>query len=334
MPDRGAVIEAFLRDSRWATAVHAPLAGDASARRYLRLTLPASGEACVLMDAPPGRAGSVGPFVEVARILSKAGFSAPQILTEDRRNGLLLIEDFGDALFARLIDRDAKREAGLYDAAVDVLVRLNSAKLPGELPQFTAAEMARQALLVFRAYAHGEGDGAAFLAEMETLLDRHTSGPEVLILRDFHAENLVWLPRRQGIRRVGLLDFQDSMAGPVGYDLVSLLYDARRDVPGLLTDRLIAHFAAELGLDHQAFGAACAVLSAQRNLRILGVFARLSLQRGKSGYLPLIPRVWTHLQDALRHPALAPLKRHVANLPVPCRDHLDTLRPPCDAIRQ
>lgn len=334
LPDRDARTDGFLRATRWASAWRAPLAGDASARRYLRLTMSGSGETCVLMDAPPDRAGSVEPFAEIARHLNAAGFSAPEILAEDRQNGFLLIEDFGDALFARLLERDSDREAVLYDAAVNVLVHLNAVSLPRVLPRFTASEMARQAALVFQTYAGKSGDSAAFSAVLETILERHTSGPKVMILRDFHAENLVWLPDRAGVRQVGILDFQDAMAGPVGYDLVSLLYDARRDVSRATVETMVARFVAALGLDPGAFDATRAVLCAQRNLRILGVFARLSLGHGKPGYLTLIPRVWAHLQAALRHPTLASLKPHLANLPAPSRKHLDSLRLPCDPIRQ
>jgi hypothetical protein len=155
----------------------------------------------------------------------------------------------------------------------------------------------------------------------------------VLALRDFHAENLVWLPDRAGVARVGLLDFQDAEAGHPAYDLVSLLKDARRDLAPGLEQEMIDRFLSRTGCDPERFAAAYAALGAQRNLRILGVFARLSMHFGKPHYVDLIPRVWAHLTASLRHPALAPLARRVADdLPEPTPDILASLKEQCATV--
>ncbi len=280
----------------------------------------------------PTVANSVTPFVNIARHLTGIGLRAPDILAEDASNGFLLLEDFGDSVFARMIDADPRCESALYEAAVDVLIALHGAPIPDGLVSFTPALMAEQAALVLETYADMETRKLEFQGALETVLTRSLIPGQVLILRDYHAENLIWLPDGDGIQRVGLLDFQDAMAGPVGYDLVSLLHDARRDVPGDLADRMVARFTAAVGLDLAAFKASRAALCAQRNLRILGIFARLSRQQGKTAYVDLIPRVWAHLQHVMAHPALAPLTPIIANLPPPTPDHLARLRMPCAPI--
>ncbi len=162
----------------------------------------------------------------------------------------------------------------------------------------------------------GSAEGLeAAQTHLATLLTETVSGP-VLILRDYHTENLFWLPDRDGIARVGLIDFQDALAGPRAYDLISLTEDARRDVHPALADRMITHYATRTGLDADTFRRAAATCAAQRNLRILGVFARLSLHFGKPHYVDLIPRVWNHLQRDLSHPGLARLRDH-CGLPEP-----------------
>jgi len=329
MSERAALLDRFAAGTRWTGAARQPLAGDASSRRYERWVLPETSETCILMDAPPGPGMSVDPFVHIARHLTATGFSAPDILAKDAMNGFLLIEDFGDAVFARLIDDDPECEARLYEAAVDVLIDLHSARLPDRLIDFTPALMAKQAGLVLKAYGPRPEMIGPFCAALETILITNASLPRVLILRDYHAENLIWLPERSGVKRVGLLDFQDAMIGPVGYDLVSLIHDARRDVSREMADRLVARFVAALDLDPVEFEATRAILCAQRNLRILGIFAKLAQVQGKDGYVDLIPRVWTHLMNAMTHPALEALRPFVADLPSPTPGHLENLRSQC-----
>jgi aminoglycoside/choline kinase family phosphotransferase len=165
---------------------------------------------------------------------------------------------------------------------------------------------------------------------LKAALRAHADGPRVLVLRDFHAENLLWLPGRAGLARVGLLDFQLGQLGQPGYDLVSLLQDARRDVAAETEAAMIARFVTATGVMPAAFAAHYAVLGAQRALRILGIFARLCLVAGKPGYVALIPRVWGQLQRNLAHPALADLRAVCDDLlPEPTPDILNRIRSQC-----
>ena len=310
--DRHALSEAFLAEAGWGDAARHPLAGDASDRRYDRLTR--GSDRAVLMDAPPGKGDDPADFIRIADHLAALGLSSPRILVRDLAHGFLLLEDLGDRLVAREA-ADPALEASLYRLAVNVLVHLQAHPAPAGLPDLTAGDWAEAACFApdwYRFAALGNSEGAetraAFRAELTRLIATHSDGPRVLILRDYHAENLLWLPDRSGLAAMGLLDFQLGQMGQPGYDLVSLLQDARRDVPPLLEQALIDHFASAKGLDRQAFSATYAVLGAQRALRILGIFARLCLKGGKPGYLPLLPRVWGQLQRNLAHTELARLR--------------------------
>jgi aminoglycoside/choline kinase family phosphotransferase len=311
MTDRRAAMADFLATTDWHTAEARPLAGDASNRRYRRLHRP-DGARAVLMDAPPDKGEDTRPFTRIARYLTGLGLSAPAILAEDATRGFLILEDLGDALFARVLERRPDDEMRLYTAATDVLVALHDHAPPADLPPYSPQLMADMAALSFDWYlkgATGEDSAAraAFHTTIHDLLQLHAPEQDVLIQRDYHAENLLWLPERSGIARVGLLDFQDAMRGHRAYDLVSVLQDARRDVAPATESAMVAHYIAAADIDPDRFTTAYSALGAQRNLRILGVFARLCLRDGKAQYIDLIPRVWGLLQRDLTHPALAPL---------------------------
>ncbi|MBE1286054.1 MAG: phosphotransferase [Rhodobacteraceae bacterium] len=333
MTDRSHLADAFLAQTAWGQARRAPLAGDASNRRYDRLTLPDTGETAVLMDAPPEKGEDVRPFVRIANHLRDQGLSAPEILAENAEQGFLLLEDLGDDLFARVIPEHPALEMTLYEAATDALVQVHQAPLP-QLDRYgprLMAEMAGLALSKYRTGIRGEPDEdlqRRFENHFEDILRLTTKGDTVLVQRDYHAENLLWLPDRTGVARVGLLDFQDARAGHRAYDLVSLLQDARRDVPAGVEMQMIDRYIRATGVDDHAFRTAYTVLGVQRNLRILGVFARLSLEYGKPFYVELIPRVWAHLVRGLEHPSLAPVAETIRDaLPAPTPENLDRLRP-------
>ncbi|MFN4191652.1 MAG: aminoglycoside phosphotransferase family protein [Tabrizicola sp.] len=335
MADRAAELTAFLERAGWGAAERRHLAGDASDRRYERLRLGAA--TAILMDNPPGGADDPVAFSAMARHLRALGLSAPRVLAEDLPRGILLLEDLGDDLFARLIAADPTREAELYAAAVDALLHLQSAPPPAGLPDLSAADWAGAAAFALDGYARAatgsSPDPSEFLAVLTGVLQAHADGPRVLILRDFHAENLIWLPARLGLARVGLLDFQLGQLGQPGYDLVSLLQDARRDVGQGTEDAMVARFVAATGADPQAFAAHYAALGAQRALRILGVFVRLALVAGKPGYLPLLPRVWGQLHRNLAHPALARLRAVCDRLlPPPDPETLHRIRAACPPV--
>ncbi len=328
-PDRNALIVAFLRQVGWDAATRTDLAPDASMRRYERLCSH-TGETVILMDAPPDTNPDIRPFTTIARYLSGIGLSAPQVLAEDYSNGLLLLEDLGDDLFARLVLENPGSESVLYQNAVDTLIALHRER-PPDLVHFDAELMTEQASLVFETWVQAlsgptPGDAARFTTEFRALLDQKTQGDPVMILRDFHAENLLWLPDRIGVARVGLLDFQDAMLAHPAYDLVSLLQDVRRDVPAKLEQEMITYYISQTGQNDAAFRDAYAVLGVQRNLRILAVFARLASTLGKPRYAQLIPRTWGHLMRGLEHPPLAPVAASLTDiLPHPTKANLQKL---------
>jgi aminoglycoside/choline kinase family phosphotransferase len=313
MEHRDAIIAAFLAKCGWAGALRDKLPGDASFRRYERLSL--EGRRAMLMDAPPPKE-DVQPFLRVARHLTKLGFSAPHVFEADETNGLLLLEDLGDDTFMRLLAK-GEDETALYELAVDALIGLHHVPIDKVLPLSTMpydeAKLLEEARLLTDwflpaisgapvAAETAEGYAAAWREAFKAL----DGQPYTLVLRDYHVDNLMRLPSRSGISACGLLDFQDALVGPTAYDLVSLLEDARRDLaPGLADAMTARYLAAFPKLDRDKFAAAAAVLAAQRNAKIVGIFTRLSRRDGKHHYLGHVPRVWRLLDGDLRHPALA-----------------------------
>ncbi|MEO1453313.1 MAG: phosphotransferase [Pseudomonadota bacterium] len=328
MPERAASIDAFLQVAGWGEAMRRPLTGDASARRYIRLHQP-GGPRAILMDDP---ARDTDRFARVARHLRARGLSAPDILAWNSDQGLMLLEDLGDGLLARLCETSPEMEDPVYAAAVDVLIALHGTPAPDWAGPFAAEVMADQATLVLPWYAgnSSEADAGTLRALLKTALAPLDATAPVLLMRDYHAENLIWLPQRDGVQRIGLLDFQDAVSGHPAYDLASLIADARRDLSPGLAERLIAQYAAATGQSPQTVTRDVALLRVQRTLRILGVFARLSQRDGKHHYIDLIPRVWAQLVDALSacaSPALADTL--LAQMPPPTPEHLTRLRPVC-----
>ncbi|WP_323781663.1 aminoglycoside phosphotransferase family protein [Thalassovita sp.] len=333
MSERTKLIEGFIAGSEWAGAKRSALAGDASNRRYERLQR--GGETAVLMDAPPEKGEDVRPFVSIAHYLTELGLSAPRIWAEDAEHGFLILEDLGDDLFARVIPDHPDLEVPLYQAATDVLIRLHEAEPPSNLTRYSPEVMADLSALAWTWYKGGDASSEQMFRDVfAPILEHYAADHSVLIQRDYHAENLLWMPDRAGTARVGLLDFQDAMTGHRAYDLVSLLQDARRDVPPEIETAMIRRYVDEAALDPDAFQTAYAVLGAQRNLRIIGVFARLCLRDGKSHYIDLIPRVWNLMLRDLDHPVLAPVSSIVLNaLPKPTPDYLQDLKQKCATTR-
>ncbi len=325
-------IKAFLQGAGWGDAARTAVPGDASTRRYERLELgeqkavlmdaprefetpgePFSGASVQAREALGYNALSrlAGPdpaaFICIAEALTERGFSAPRILARDLDKGFILLEDLGDELFAAVIANDPSREPKLYTAAVDLLAALYRSSFPsvvesGEarwpLRDYDAAALQAEADLLLEWYAPDVGGRISTKAHAEWTqiwrdlykhLDAHAKG---LALRDFHAENIFWLPERQSVSRVGLIDFQDGLMAHPAYDLVSLLEDARRDVSPDMREDLIARFCEKSGLEYDdSFKTAYAVMGAQRNAKILGIFVRLAERDNKPHYRDLIPRV-------------------------------------------
>lgn len=312
-----ATAPAFLAAHGWDGADIRPLAGDASFRRYFRVHR--GDETAVLMDAPPEHE-DVGPFLKVAGHLLDRGFLPPRPLAVDREQGLLLLEDFGDNRVGPLLLREPEREFEIYEAAVDILAALAAQPAPADIPPYDAAAMAREVALFTEWYCPAlslDVDAGGYQAAWEqawTDVAAEAAARPVMVLRDYHVDNLMALDGRS---ELGLLDFQDALAGHAAYDLVSLLQDARRDVPEALEAAMLDRFAAAAKVaDTARFRAHYEVLGAQRNTKILGIFTRLWKRDGKDHYLGFQPRVWGYLERNLAHPALAPVRAWFdANIP-------------------
>jgi len=302
----------------------------------------------MLMDQPRGAETSACPpdasaedrrklgYKAVSHYLRGRGLSAPEILAHDYGSGFLVIEDLGDGRFADLMAKGTV-ERPLYEAAIDVLASLHAAVAPktlpvpgaGEVPLLAYDPVAMEAevlLLTEWFYPAATGRTLAdvaqreFLAAWRPLLAQLPVDNPVVVLRDYHAENLMWLEKRAGIARAGLLDFQDALAGSPAYDLISLVEDARRDVGVDLAEAMTRRYvalrrSANAQFDEEAFRFAAALLAAQRNTKIVGIFARLWKRDGKPRYTKFLPRMWGYLDRDLSHPALGELKawfdRHI-----------------------
>lgn len=304
MPDRAATIAAFLAATGHADWQAEPLAADASRRRYVRLRQ--DGRTAMLMDAPPATGERVGPFLRIARHLLSIGICAPDILNADPEAGLVLMEDLGPSQAARHLDRHPGDEAEIYVTTAEMLADLQAHPAPDGLGRLDPETAARMIHPVFEA---GPGatalDRAALEGALTEALRRHARPPRVLSLRDLHAENIIWRPHLTGRDRLGLLDFQDAVLAPPAYDLASLLDDVRRDVAETTGAAVLATFADRTGDDPEALAAERAVLSVQRNLRILGVFGTLIHRDGKTRYAAFLPRLRGLLRRRLSHPACA-----------------------------
>ncbi len=328
----------------WSEAEILGLYGDASSRRYFRLL--GQDRSALLMDAPAmpdgpkiyaGRsygqvahlAESVRPFVAIDRALATAGISVPEIYDDDIDNGLLLIEDLGDAVFGQLVG-DGGDLSTYWQAAVDVLVHLRTVPVPESLavgdggadhflPAYDAEALRVEVGLLLQWYWPAvtgrdcpDDIWVSFEATWAPLFAQLLQQPVSWVLRDFHSPNLIWLAAREGVERVGVIDFQDALRGNAAYDLVSILQDARLDVPHALEAQLLEYYLARVAVDdpsfdQEAFRFAYNLLGAQRNTKILGIFARLACRDGKTQYLQHLPRIWGYLEGNLKAVTLTDL---------------------------
>jgi len=314
MPTRTELRKHFLESTPWKNATEIAFDPDASFRRYFRLQ--GGPEPALLMDAPPDKE-SVKTFTTISKHLQKLGLSAPRIYQRDEKNGFVVLEDFGDRTFTRLLAQ-GHNQLSLYLLATDCLVALHEHELALaiELPH-RETTLLKEALL-FCDWFYPALSGVPcpqktrdqFIAAWQSVLARRVAGADVLVLRDFHVDNAMLLPDRSGVKRIGLLDFQDAAIGPAAYDLMSLLEDARRDVPEEIFDacmrRYLENSQAIGNVDD--FSIDCAILAAQRHARVAGVFVRLYKRDGKDHYLQHLPRITRLLRKRLDHPVLAPLR--------------------------
>lgn len=348
--DRDEAARRFLARVGWRDAELVPLQGDASTRRYIRLKM--NGRGAMLMDQPlraetpsaPADAtpeqrralgynavarlagADCGRFAAASNYLRSLGLSAPEVFACDPMQGFAVIEDLGDSLYTDVVPEGAN-ERELYSAAAEVLAKLHAGAAPAILPPDKplhayddTALLAEVDLLtewympVALGRAADESETTEHRALWSKVLEPVLSASPVFVHRDYHAQNLMWLPDRNGPARVGLIDFQDAVSGPRAYDLVSLIEDARRDVSREIAEATTRHYLAAMRsqgtpLDEEGFRGQMATMAAQRNAKIAGIFARLHKRDGKSRYLDYLPRVWGYLNRDLENPALRELKR-------------------------
>ncbi len=298
-----------LDGTRWADWTETPIAGDASARSYTRLVGP-NDETVVVMDSGPVE---TTPFCDIARYLTDNGLCAPEVLMN--RHPHLVLSDLGTVDVAHALDA-GEDPSVLYAAATDVLIHLRRLT-PPPLQKLTP-EIAGDMVRITAEHYAPDADSDLLATTMQDHMARLAPDATTLALRDYHVENLIWRPTAVGLSRIGLLDFQDAFIAPEGYDLVSLLRDIRRPVPVDIVTEMTQRYCAATGRDAQDFAPQLACLGAQRNLRILGVFARLIRLDGKPKYTALMPRVWDNLMLDLKHPAMTDLRNTVlSQLPPP-----------------
>jgi aminoglycoside/choline kinase family phosphotransferase len=270
------------------------VAGDASFRSYYRIFT--AEEKFILMFAPPSHE-EIKPFIAIDELLTNNGFSAPKIFNVDHENGFILLEDLGDDTYGRVLASAPDEELALYEKACDCLAELHEIALPKNVKPYNTAALFREVMLFVDWYVPAQNKRMTLAEKAEfkrlwfALFDLMSKENQVLVLRDFHADNLMILPSRNGFKQVGLLDFQDALIGSKAYDLVSLLEDARRDVDVKNREKLFGYFVRRSGCDVKSFTTDYEILSLQRNMKILGIFCRLALRDGKNHYLQLIPRV-------------------------------------------
>lgn len=293
---RSGQISEFLKNAGWIDATRNLLAGDASKRQYQRLSL--NGTTAILMDAPPEAGEDTRLFENLAEYLRQEGFAAPEIIAADHETGLLLIEDLGPNTVAQHLSAHPGDEEEVYKQTAQLLAKLAKIEAPRGLLKLRS-ELAAEMLEPFFEYAAPQSQRRTILDSIKGLFDVFRGEDLVFSLRDFHSENLIWRKNAAGNARLGLLDFQDAFAAPTGYDLASFLRDARRDASNSATSLAICQFAEMTGRAVEDVEARIAILSVQRNLRILGIFAKLVMVENKPGYSKFVPRVRQHIQNDL-----------------------------------
>lgn len=306
MLERADQIDGFLEAMGWNNATRTMVAGDMSARKYTRLSL--DGKAAILMDADSSQAS----FVKMTIWLGALGLSVPRIVGAKAEEGLLLLEDLGETSLKAVCLSTPELEKPLFRDCIDVLLRIRKGDPPA-LPCPSAKELVDWTRLADDHYPGIETNALfGFRAVLQDALEDALFREPSVSLRDFHTENIMWLPKRQGCRRYGLLDYQDAFLTHPVYDLVSLLTDARKYVPADLREDMILAYLERSGDNAEGFQKAFAAFSAQRNLRILGIFSRA----GK--HVSLLPNVYNYFVDALQHPMFDSVRTNV----------LDAVKPP------
>ncbi len=312
MTKREEQIKELLRKNNLLCAPTEKITSDASNRKYLRLTK--GNKTVILMDSNPKKNEPVNNFIYFTNFLRKHHFSAPKIYDSDIPNGLLLLEDLGARNFADILKVKPKVETNIYKEAVNQLIMIQSKETPKQAKPYSTEILIEEALL-FTEWYLGETNSSRlstqFTSLLTPLLKKIDQTKPTLVLRDFHAENLIWMNSRKNFKRVGLLDYQDALIGHPAYDIASLLKDARRDVSIEVRDIMTNHYLEKTKHNKDLFLRDYSILSAQRNLKIIGIFSRLSIRDKKKNYVKLIPRVWKNLENDFMHPDLKNLSKFI-----------------------
>lgn len=325
MTERELLKKSFLNEQNFKSLERKKLKNDASFRSYERLITDRG--TFILMDAPPAKEETL-PFVRMSEFLRKNDLSAPEVLAQDTENGFLLLEDFGNESFNNILNgnsvlTETLTEERIYEKAIDALIYLH--KLPTidiDLPEYSDALLLKESNLFIDWYVsvlNGESSTKEIKEEFNLII-KHLMAlskrfGEVVVLRDYHADNLMWLDERIAFRKVGMLDFQDAVIGSPIYDLVSLLEDARRDVSPSLADKMIKRYLKAFPTySRKDFNVTYAALGVQRNLKIIGIFARQAAKYKNPSYLSMLPRIWRYIHNDLKHPQLLPLKQWLTKI--------------------
>jgi aminoglycoside/choline kinase family phosphotransferase len=282
--------------------------GDASFRRYFRLQV--DGKSRILMDSPPPME-DVRPFIDIADRLKAAGLHAPDIVHSDPRNGYLLLEDFGDELYRDLLNENNVHALfpGLFDVLGKMALTVDASNLPG----FDTYKLRRD-MDLFPDWYLGRHRNSMPRGQIDALwdefcthiIDSALDQPQCFVHRDFHSCNLL----ETSGKRIGIIDFQDAVLGPISYDLVSLIWDRYIHWPRAQIETWIENFRLQLGLEigPQQWLRYCDLMGLQRNIKIVGIFARLHYRDGKNGYIEMIPRFYDYVTSTLRfYPEFKPV---------------------------
>lgn len=304
-----------------------PLAFDASLRRYERIQLQ-NDQTYILMDASLDKS-SVIPFIKMDKILVEQGYSAPKIIAEEISEGLLLLEDLGTDTYAKVLKNcDVHQEKMLYKNAIDVLVDIHKSSVQIDVPPYDMSKLIKEAVLLVDHYITtimgcevSREAREDYIEIWKDILQHLNYKSETLVLRDYHVDNLLYLSSRKGFAKVGLLDFQDAVIGSYAYDVVSLLEDARRDVPHDLIGKMIGYYLESVpSINKNLFLKDYTILGVQRSCKILGIFARKVEQDNDARYLQHLPRVISYIDRSINHPIMDRLRDWFAknNLPALC----------------
>ena len=315
-------VTSFLESSGWANAALTKIAGDLSDRKYFRLRK--GSNKAVLMECASENDPSLPKFIMLSNWLRSLGLSAPEIYAADAQGGLAVLQDFGDSKLTTLIAKDPDIQKPSYEDIVDTLITIRNANPPLGLATPSAQDFCDATTLADTWYTGADSQALDNIrAYLEPILVETLKITPTVSLRDFHADNIIWLGDNPPARRAGLLDFQDAILTHPAYDLMSLLTDARTDVSKELSEHIIQIYCRRTGDNVAETSKAIAALGVQRNLRILGIFTSAARRDAKPHHLPALPRVYAHLITCASHPALSTFATTLrAALPKPTPDYL------------